>query len=70
LDEIEREFVGGLTWDDVRGGDLPERLVKVAREEEVTFMQKRELWKVVPVEESWEKTGKAPVPLSTIPSSA
>ena len=24
-------------------------------------MQKRELWKVVPIEESWERTGKAPV---------
>ena len=23
LENIEREFVGGLTWDDVRGGNLP-----------------------------------------------
>jgi len=35
--------------------------VRVARKEEIGFMQKRGIWKLVPVQESWDKTGKGPV---------
>ena len=35
--------------------------VKVARKEEVTYMEQRGIWGLSPIQECWDKTGKAPV---------
>ena len=48
-------------WDDVKGGKLKVEGVKKARKEEVNYMIKRGIWKVVPTSECWKKTGRAPI---------
>ena len=35
--------------------------MKAAREEEVGYMHQRNIWRIVPISDSWEKTGKGPV---------
>ena len=50
-----------LAWDDVHGGDLPVKLVREARLEEVGYMVGRNIWEERSVEECWKVTGKAPV---------
>ena len=48
-------------WDDVNGGALRAQAVKLARREEVGYMQKKGIWRLVPVKECGDKTGKDPV---------
>ena len=60
-DEFEEEMTMEKAWDDVKGGELPIGKVKEARKEEVTFMESRKLWDLVPEGECWEKLGKPPV---------
>ena len=48
-------------WDDVNGEALSPALVKEGRREEVQYIVGRKIWSLRPVEERWEKTGKAPV---------
>ena len=55
-DEGEQE-----AWDDVKGGELPMEEVRVARKEEVTYMEQRQILGLSPIQECWDKTGKAPV---------
>ena len=64
--EIEGEedmvLENGLTaWDDVHGGTMPADKVEEARDEEVTYMQKRKIWSEKSIEECWRITGKEPV---------
>ena len=47
--------------DDLSGENLPQEGVRLARKEEVGYMEGRKLWTPKPVKECWEKTGKAPV---------
>jgi hypothetical protein len=47
--------------DDVHGGLLDLGKVREARSEEIEFMKSRCIWKEVPTQECWEKSGKAPV---------
>ncbi len=56
-----KEDFGETAWDDVNGGELDPKQVKVARKEEVGYMEKRGIWSLKPTKECWEKTGKAPV---------
>ena len=56
----ECEWDDQIFWDDVHGGILPKDKVIASRNEEVSFMKKRELLTVRPIKECWEKTGKAP----------
>ena len=48
-------------WDDVKGGKLNVKDVEAARREEVGYMQKRGIWSETPIEECWQKTGRAPI---------
>jgi len=48
-------------WDDVHGGELPIKEVEAARKEEVGYMQSRSIWREVPIQDCWDKTGKDPV---------
>ena len=48
-------------WDDVKGGNLRVGDVRKARKEEVGYMKERGIWKVVPIDECWNKTGKRPI---------
>ena len=58
--EFVGEPLGGWeAWDDVHGGVSPIEEVKKARHEEVTYMKRRAIWDLRPIEECWEKTGKA-----------
>ena len=50
-----------VKWDDVKGGELDGELVAKARAEEIGYMKRRGIWRVVPLKECWERTGKAPV---------
>jgi hypothetical protein len=47
--------------DDVHGGVLDIGKVREARAEEVVYMQSKGIWKEVPTQKCWDKTGKAPV---------
>ena len=38
-------------WDDVHGGALPIEEVRKAQKEEVTYMQRRKIWELRPIEE-------------------
>ncbi len=68
-DRLEKETTGEegyncdeTAWDDVSGGELDPKQVKVARKEEIGYMEKeRKTWSLKPIDECWEKTGKAPV---------
>ena len=42
-------------------GELKIEDRKKARREEIGYMQRRNIWKMVPVSECWLKTGKAPI---------
>ena len=46
--DVEAVLQGDAYWDDVRGGWLDQEEVRKARMEEVGFMQKEQLWEVVP----------------------
>ena len=48
-------------WDDVNGGELPLEDVTATRKEEIEYMQGRGIWKLAPLTECWNKTGKDPV---------
>ena len=56
--EEEQEYIA---WDDVKGGRLNVKDVKAARREEVGYMKRRGIWSEKPIEECWQKTGKAPI---------
>jgi hypothetical protein len=58
-EEEEDDTVGA--WDDVHGGDLPKNGVRAARAEEVGYMQNRKIWRLKPIKECWDVTGKPPV---------
>ena len=68
-DKLEKETLGEedidfseTAWDDVNGEELDPKQVKVARKEEIGYMEKtRKIWSLKPIDECWEKTGKAPV---------
>ena len=48
-------------WDALSGEKLPQEGVRLARKEEVGYMEKRKIWSLKPVKECWEKTGKSVV---------
>jgi hypothetical protein len=50
-----------FAYDDVHGGILDLAKVKEARSEEVEYMKNRGIWKEVPAQECWDRTGRAPV---------
>ena len=59
--EAQEDEMLEKAWDDVKGGELKIGDVRKARKEEVDYMQKRGIWKVVPIAECWQKTGKGPI---------
>ena len=48
-------------WDASTGEELPASLVEAARHEEVSFMQSVPVWKVVPLSQCRQRTGKGPI---------
>jgi hypothetical protein len=60
-DCIELPGVGITFWDDVNGKVLDTEGVRKARQDEIEFVKKMSLYKVVPVSECYQKTGKAPI---------
>ena len=50
-------------WDDVNGGWLDKKMVEKARDEEVGYMHKHDIYGKVLISEAYENTGKAPIPL-------
>ena len=48
-------------WDDVSGAQLDPKVVKLARQEEVDYIHKMNLYIKVPVKECHQKTGKGPI---------
>ena len=45
----------------MHGGTLPKEMVDEARQEEIGFMQGRNIWSLRPIADCWRDTGKAPV---------
>jgi hypothetical protein len=52
--------------DDVHGGLLDISKVSEARTVEVECMKSREIWKDMPLQECWDKTGRAPVSVKCV----
>ena len=48
-------------WDDLSGKPLNPELVRKARAEEMSEYARHGVYRIVPIAESWEKTGKAPI---------
>ena len=48
-------------WDAITNEPLPPELTGAARQEELGFMNDWKVWDVVPVSQSWDRTGKAPL---------
>ena len=42
---------GGIFWDDVNGGHLPEDLVLAARREEIDWVHSEGVYEIVPIQE-------------------
>jgi hypothetical protein len=62
LEVYAREFWSDeYALDDVHGGLLDIGKVREARAEEVEYMKSKGIWREVPIQECWDKSGKAPV---------
>ena len=48
-------------WDAITSEPLPTDLTSAARQEELGFMDGWKVWDVVPVSQSWNRTGNAPL---------
>ena len=48
-------------WDDITGENLNPEEVRIAREEELNFMEDWEVWELVPISTCWSRTGKKPL---------
>ena len=57
---IEEADDGGLelAWDDASGAALDPQSVRKAREEEIQYVRKMDLYKKVPIAECYNRTGK------------
>ncbi len=60
-DYIRNYWRDDYAVDDVNGGLLDIMKVREARAEEIEFMKSRSIWREVPIQECWDKTGRAPV---------
>ena len=61
-DELEiNDWDDGEYVDQKTGEDLDPELAKMARLEEIKFMERIELYEEVPLEECWRKTGRPPI---------
>ena len=60
VNEWDDKWVEGEYIDQKTGQPLDPALARAARLEEIAFMKKIGLYEEVPIEECWEKTGKAP----------
>ena len=56
LDQHAAEY-----WDAITSEPLSTDLTRAARQEELGFMDGWKVWDVVPVSQSWDRTGKAPL---------
>ena len=66
MDEGDEQIIDFESWDDVSGEPLNTRKVRKARGEEITEFHKHGVYRKVPIRESWEKTGKAPLAIRWI----
>ena len=48
-------------WDDLTGENLPADNVRAARREDIEYYRSMSAFKVVPVEEAWRVSGRAPI---------
>ena len=60
VNEWDDKWIEGEYVDQKTGQQLDPALARAARLEEIEFMKKIGLYEEVPIEECWEKTGKAP----------
>ena len=59
-EEVLDQFEEGV-WDSAHEGYIPMPKVREAKGEEIGFMEDRNIWSIRPIQECWDKTGKAPV---------
>ena len=59
--EEENEDELEVAWDDVSGAELDPQKVRRTREEEIEYVKKMDLYKKVPIQQCYSKTGKAPI---------
>ena len=60
--EIPSEEEHALAWGDIAGEELDAAEVKRARKEEIDYFRKMGVYKKVPIEQCWSRTGKGPTP--------
>ena len=48
-------------YDELTHLELPSDLVQAARSEEMKYFAENQIWDIVPVQEAWSVTGKAPI---------
>ena len=60
-EEMENQELMQKSWDDVTGEELDIEGVKSARKDEIQGIHRFKVYDKVPIKESWEKTGKAPI---------
>ena len=60
-EEYESSDYMKQAWDDVTGEELNQRGVSDARKEEVQGIRRFGVYTKVPIKESWDKTGRAPI---------
>ena len=61
IEDFDKNHREDIAWDDVNNIELPMHLVKIARNEEAGYMNKRGIWTFVDRSEAFRKTGKAPI---------
>ena len=59
--EEDNEEEMEIAWDDVSGAELDPQKVKRAREEEIEYVKKVDLYEKVPIQQCYARTGKAPI---------
>lgn len=59
--EEEDELVWREAWDDLIGEVLDAKEVATARADEVRYYRDMEAFELVPVEQAWKRTGRAPI---------
>ena len=60
---IEEDHEGAceMAWDDVSGATLNPQDVRTARQEEIDYVRTMDLYEKVPIQQWYERTGKAPI---------
>ncbi len=69
VEELLTVVSDGLCWDDIKGGSIEPRMVKMARFYEVKFITNRRVYNKVLWRQAKERTGRPPIKTRWLDSS-